>query len=449
MDRMTLNRISRSSCRTAIVVAFGILLPVMAEAAEVPSTTELTLDKGVEIALSRHPLLLEKSADVDAAKARVGIATAPYYPRIDTSAGYERFEHPAVFFRPSGGAAQGFGDTIGPLDDFTARLEARWIVWDGGARRAERDAFVARAEGTLADTEAARQGVIFRVREAFFDHVTARRLEEVGMKSLSRAEKHLAFSRERYAAGTVPKEDVLKAQVELADANLSLVSARSAVRSTLARLNTAMGIPAETGTTVVPPEGPLVSPDTMQLSAALSGAESRRPELKTALANYVATGAVIRRAKAAFLPQVGVTGMLGVRDTEFPPGEKDWSAGVKVTWPLFTGFARRHESDLAKAESEKARAQFQGVSNRIREEVVVAHSGLRETFEAVHAAEVLVSKAKESLRLAEERYANGVGTILDLLDAQVSLTRDEAKVVEATLSHQSAYSRFLLVTGSL
>lgn len=48
----------------------------------------------------------------------------------------------------------------------------------------------------------------------------------------------------------------------------------------------------------------------------------------------------------------------------------------------------------------------------------------------------------------EERYANGVGTILDLLDAQVSMTRAEAKVVEATLSHQSAYSRFPLVTGS-
>jgi outer membrane protein TolC len=449
MKRMLWKRTFRRTGRTAIVVAFGILFPVMAGAAEVPSTADLTLDKGIEIALSRHPLLLEKGADVDAAKARVGIATAPYYPRMDASAGYERFEHPAVFFRPSGGGAQGLGDTIGPMDDFTARLEARWTMWDGGARRAERDASVARAEGAVADKEAARQGVIYRVREAFFDHVTARRLEEVGLKSLSRAEKHLAFSKERYRAGTVPKEDVLKAQVELADANLSLVSARSAVRSTLARLNTAMGIPAETGTTVVPPRDSLVSPDTMQLSAALSGAESRRPELKTILANVVASDAVIRKAKAAFLPQVGVSGMVGVRDTDFPPEEKDWSAGVKVTWPLFTGFARGHERDLAKAESEKAKARFQEVSNRIREEVVVAHSGLRETFEAVHAAEVLVADAKESLRLAEERYANGIGTILDLLDAQVSLTRAEAKVVEATLSHQSAYSRFLLVTGSL
>ena len=78
MDRIPLNRISRFSCRTAIVLAFGILLPLMADAAEVPSTTGLTLDKGIEIALSRHPLLLEKSADADAAKARVGIATAPY-----------------------------------------------------------------------------------------------------------------------------------------------------------------------------------------------------------------------------------------------------------------------------------------------------------------------------------------------------------------------------------
>ncbi len=273
--------------------------------------------------------------------------------------------------------------------------------------------------------------------------------QDMSGSNIRRSSSVLAFSKERYAAGTVPKEDVLKAQVELADANLSLVSARSAVRSTLARLNTAMGIPAETDTTVVPPKDFLVPPDTTQLSAALSGAESRRPELKTNLANVVASDAVVRKAKAAFRPQVGVSGMLGVRDIDFPPEEKDWSAGVKVTWPLFTGFARDHESDLAKAESEKAKAQFRGVSNRIREEVVVAHSGLRETFEAVHAAEVLVYDAKESLRLAEERYANGVGTILDLLDAQVSLTRAEAKGIEATLSHQSAYSRFLLVTGSL
>jgi Outer membrane efflux protein len=95
-------------------------------------------------------------------------------------------------------------------------------------------------------------------------------------------------------------------------------------------------------------------------------------------------------------------GQAGGPGTDFPPGEKDWSAGVKVTWPLFTGFARDHERDLAKA-------QFQDVSNRIREEVVVARPDLRKTFEVVHAAEVLVADTKESLRLAEERYANGAG----------------------------------------
>lgn len=430
-------------------LALALLLPAGGAAADAPEPIGLTMEKGVEIALARHPSLREKSAGVASAKASVGLATASYYPRVDTSVGYERFEHPAIFFRPSGAAAESLGDTIGPLDDFTARLEARWTLWDGGVRRAERDASVARSGGASADREATRQRVIYGVREAFYDHVTALRLEDVGKKSVSRAEEHLSVAKERFQAGAAPKADVYKAQVDLAGANLSLVSARSVVRSTMARLNTAMGMPAETETHVVPPAESLLAPGEIELDSGLSAAASRRSELTAASLSITASEAGIRKARAAYLPRLMASGTAGVRDTDFVPEEKDWAAGVTLSWPLFTGFARGHETKRAEAELDKEQARYQDLRNRIGEEVVVAHSKIRETYEAIRAAEVLLADARESLRMAEERYAAGAGTILDLLDAQVGMTRAEANAVEASLSHQTAYSRFLLATGQL
>jgi len=430
-------------------LALALLLPGGGAAADLPEPAGLTLEKGIEIALARHPLLKGKSAEIASAEAAIGLATSSYYPQVTASAGYERFEHPAVFFRPSGATAENLGDTIGPLDDFTARLEARWTLWDGGVRRAERDASVARSGGASADREAARQQVIYGVREAFFDHVTALRLEDVGEKSVSRAREHLSLAKERFKAGAVPKADVYKAQVDLADAELSLVSARSVVRSTMARLNTAMGMPAETEMNVVPPAESRVPPGEIDLAAGLSTAASRRPEVKAASLSVTVSEAGIRKARAAYLPRLAASGTAGVRDTDFVPEEKDWTAGVTLSWPLFTGYARGYEIKRAEADVDKEQARYQNLLNRVGEEVVVAHSKIRETYEAIQAAEVMLVDARESLRMAEERYTAGAGTILDLLDAQVAMTRAEVNAVEASLSHQTAYSRFLLATGEL
>lgn len=434
---------------SSLGLALALLLPAEGLAADAPNPSGLTLEKGIEISLARHPLLKEKSAEIASAEAGIGMATASYYPRMETSIGYERFEHPAVFFRPSGAAAESLGDAIGPLDDFTARIEARWTLWDGGVRRAERDASVARRDAAGEDRETARQRLIYGVREAFYDHVAALRLEDVGGKSVSRAKEHLSLAKERFKAGAAPKADVYKAQVDLAGAELSLVSARSVVRSTMARLNTAMGMPAETKTRVVPPSALLLPPGDTDLAAGLSAAASRRPELTAASLSVTASEAGIRKARAAYLPRLAASGTAGVRDTDFVPEEKDWTAGVTLSWPIFTGFARGHEVKRAEAEVGKEQARYQNLLNRVGEEVVVAHSRIRETYEAIQAAEVLLADARESLRMAEERYAAGAGTILDLLDAQVAMTRAEANAVVASLSHQAACSRFLLATGRL
>lgn len=429
-----------------VLVAIGMVLLWSSGAfpgeADPPNDHSLTLADCIRIALDKNPSNRIAQEGVISAKESVGEARAPYYPELGVQTAYKRWQSHA--FLPSGLSIPGrtIPTIVGPTDDWMAGLNARYVLFDSGRRQAEYQSALAR-QG-MAEEEKARiiQDLILSVHQGFYGVAAAMETLSVAGENLNRAKDHVRLAKERKAAGAVSRADVLRVQVEASNAELDLVRAQSLLRISKGTLNTIMGLPAERVFEVAPKLEEMASPDSIDLLKALDQAVHNRPEIKGALKRVEAQQGNVETARSAFGPRVRAEGSYGWRDSNFLPRDEEWLAGITIEWPLFNGFSRKHRLAKAKAEVFKEEAEAKQLLLKVKQEVVTAHSRLKETYEAVQTTQTLIQDAQESLRMARERYEVGAGTITDLLDAQTALARARATQVEAEWDFHQAQAVF-------
>jgi len=407
----------------------------------------LTLEACVRIALDKNPLIRAAQEGIAAAKEGVGEAKAPYYPDLALNAGYSRWQKHG--FLPSGFIRPGASSLIGPTDDWAAGMKARYIIFDSGERQAKLRA--ANAGKGLAEEEAVRVrlDIVLDVHLSYYSFVSALENQSVAREQLARAEDHLRLARERKAAGVVSKVDVVRAQVGVGDAQLALVRAENLIRIFRGNLNTSMGLPVEFPIEVEAQPGEVKPPDDTDISKAFDQAIHGRPELKAYLKRIETVRSSVEGARSAYGPKIKAEAGYGWRDKDFLPRDEEWLAGVTIDLPLFTGFARKHRLARTKADLSKEEAEMERMIQKVRQEVWTAHSKLKETYQAVKTAEIIIQDAMESHRLARERYKVGAGTITDLLDAETALARTEANLASAQWDYHIARAVFQRSTGSL
>jgi outer membrane protein TolC len=438
--------VMRHSLQSIVCAWLAFLFATTALAAATEEKV-LDLESAVRIALDTNPLNRAAREGVSAAVQAVGEARAPYYPELGLKAGYSRWERHA--FLPSGVLRPEISSTIGPVTDWSAGLVSRYTLFDFGQRRAELASARAKQSATEYDSERVRQDIALAVHEAYFRLAAALEAEAVARRALERAEDHLRLARTRKEAGAVPQADVMRAQVEVADAKLALERAAGTVRVARGDLNTAMGLPVEMQVQIEVTAREFAPPNQIDVIRALDEAVAARPELKAAAQRVAAAGRGVDMVKSTFGPRVRAEAAYGWRDTTFFPNDKDWAVGATVELPLFTGFARKHKLAGAKAEASRQKAEEERLVQTVRQQVWSAYSKLRENYEAALSTEVLLKDAHESLRLANERYKAGAGTITDLLDTETALARAEATRVNALWEYQVARSAFQRSVGNL
>ena len=420
---------------------------IMPESA--PRGQPLTLEACVSIALDNNPMQRAAREGVAAAKEEAGGARAPYFPEFGINAGYGRWQR--HIYLPSGLVPPGteLPDLVGPTDDWTAGMRARYTLFDGGERRAQLRAALAREGMAEEDAAGVRQEIALIVHKAFYGLIAAKEALLVAEKNLERDEVHLRLAKERYAIGIVPKADVLRTQVEFADARLAKVRAESLVRVAQGNLNTSMGLPVELPVEIGARPQEITSVDDIRISEALDQAVHARPELKASLQRIAAARHVVDEAKSTFWPKVKTEAGYGWRDADFWPGDEEWLLGVSIDVPVFAGLSRIHRLAAAKTLLSREEAEIEQRILCVREEVWTAYSSLKESYEAVQAAKALTKDAEESHRLANARYEVEAGTVNDLLDAQTALARAEAAYVEAQWDYHIAQAVYRRAVGNL
>ncbi|MCX6545879.1 MAG: TolC family protein [Acidobacteria bacterium] len=438
---------SRRAGAAMVVMICGMATAVPSRSAAQEPGGPLTLEAATRIALDRNPADRAAREGVAIAREAVGEARAPYYPEVGVASGYARWERHA--YLPSGFSSPNLASTIGPTNDWFAGLTGSYLLFDGGQRAAELRAAMARQAGATDEAARIRQDLVLAVHRAYFGLGGALDARVVADENLARAEDHLRLARERRAAGAVAGADVIRAQVDVADARLRLVRAQSLIRVGAGQLNSVMGLPVETPVTLTADREPVAPPDDVDLPAALRDAIQARPVLEAARQRVSAAASAVEATQSVFRPKIRTDWGYGLRDSEFFPRDPDWSVGVSVRWSLFNGYATEHRVARARLEQAKDQAELAGLELIVRNEAWSAYWKLKESFEAIEAAAVLVTGARDSVRVATERYAAGAGTVTEMLDAEAALARAEAARVEAQWGHRVARSTFAWATGHL
>jgi outer membrane protein len=388
-----------------------------------PAPLHLSLDDAIALALHQQPQIRSSDQGRLAAQARIPEAQSAYYPRFD--------------WVSEAGRSQTFSNSL--LIPITANslstaLQATQLLYDFGKTGSLVDQARANYQAAAFDVDRVQQLVVQNVRQAYFGLLQARRLVGVAQASLVRAELNLRSAQGFYQVGSKPKSDVTLAEVDVANARVSLIVAQNNVRLAQTTLANDLGLAA---TTAIEVDDILTyEPVTLDPAALLQEALANRPELKTAKAQIDAARAQLSGARAGFLPTFSATGAYGGA-TNDPPLHEAWSIAGTFSWNLFQGFFSTYQVKETQALVQQAQANYDTTELQVRLDVEQAYSNVVAAAEAVAATDKAAESARENLRLAQGRYDAGVGTILDLTTAQSDLTNAEGNQVQALASYRT------------
>jgi outer membrane protein, multidrug efflux system len=365
----------------------------------------------VAAALEANKDLRIAVARVDQARAQLGVARAAQFPQIDggASATTNRFSD-TVLPRNQGGVTDLFSTTV----DLTFELD----IWG----RLRRGTEAARAE-LLASEDARHAVVMTLVSDVAATYFQLRQLDlelETTRRNVGSRQGSLQLVRDRFEAGITSALDLRQAEAELASTTAQIPDLERQIVQTENRLSILLGRNpggVSRGRALVdqtfPPSIPAGLP-----SALLE----RRPDIRQAEASLAAANARIGVAKAAFFPQISLTGFFGLESVAlsdlFTGPSRVWQFGPTLTVPLFNAGRNRGNLRLTEARQQEALIRYeQAIQQAFREveDALIAH---RKAREALAEQRVAVRASRDSLSVAETRYTSGLTSYLDVLDAQ-------------------------------
>lgn len=413
--------------RTIAVLVIGSFLAGAASADPLPTKT---LAECTDIALANHPSLKASAAIVDAGRERIWEAGSSYLPQVLASYSANR--------RNTSAAAR-TGTNIGTqaqtFNFYNAGVSFTQILFDFGQGLDSIRAAQELMKSLRANDITQRESVVLNVKQAYFNLLAARRLLAVADETVRQDQKHLEDAQGRFHVGLAAKFDVTRAQVQLANAELNQVTARNNVAVSQQTLRNALGLTRPLDFDIV--DTLAVPPIAITEEAALNTAYDRRPELESLHAQQLATVEQIAALRKSYLPNITGNGSYNWSGTDTPL-QSNWTVGANVNLSVFNGGLTTAQIGEARANLENLKANEEGTRQNIALEVRQAVLNLQQAGESIRVSEKALEQARENLELAEGRYKTGVGNIIELTDAQASLTSAEASHVQALYSNRTA-----------
>jgi outer membrane protein TolC len=449
----------RSHIARRLVVLAALLFAASAQAQTLPRVDgPLTLDRAVELALDKNLRVKAAGADARAMESMRKEALAPFWPQLSAN-GYYADQRMAPNVYTSAGNTMARNYQVFNSDQTRdGNLTAMYSLFSGGRDYYGYKAAARRAEGAR---EMLKSAEVETAMQARLDYIAAlREAENVRVTSelLGDVEERLRVTRAGFDAGRVPRYYVLRDEAERANVVQMQAMARSRAEQALVALKTTLGV--DLASSVDLADRLELTPVTLSVDEGIREASARQPEIQAAVKQREAAEAEVRAAYGNYFPQVSLSSMYDWAWTKNRAWESQadnmrmrgdnsegYSVGVVVTLPLFDGLLRENALNTAKAKLERA-GQAEGlVRQQIAKDVNQAALMLTAAEKGVEASRKGLEQAEEESRVVKERFESGRGIQLEILDAQVVLTRARFNAVNALADYHSALAMWLRATG--
>lgn len=407
----------------------------------------LTLKKALTLARENNPSLkiarervIQLEADFDEASSALG-------PKLQAQAGYTRYNEESrnpVLNSDNGPTGDYIMESF--EDTWQAALTLTQVLYSGGVLTANRAAANLQVNAQRARETRTLQGVENQVSKAYYDLQRARATLEVAEESVRLAKEHLAEVQALFKHGVVAKNEVLRVQVDVSNAELSRIQADNRVNVTWKELSRTVGVPFPKGTELPKPEMKVkvlpLPPNSEEV--ALSG----RPEMK---ALEFARKAALQSVKAAggqAKPQVVFEGRAqDVGDEFYPDVQDEWTLSLVARWTLYDHGKIAAQVKKARALARDFLGQVEDMEKQIVLEVATAQLTLESSLQRLDVARDQVVLAEEDYRMALQRYKVQAGTNLDVLDARVALITARNNLVASVYDSYTAQADFVHALG--
>jgi outer membrane protein len=414
-------------------------------------TRPLSLGECIDLALKQNSAILKGQSDLEAAYGVVVQTRAIAIPKLRATGNYEFNNALESFQLPPPAPALTFQQE----HSWSAGLRVVQSIYEGGRIRSSLKTARLTKEQAIFDFQRVVADTLVDVRIAYFDILLAAQQIIVREASVKLLTRELEDTRRRFEAGTVPRFNVLRAEVELANAQPKLIRARNDYRIAKNNLANLLGynLPRNVWEEIpLQLSGRLeAEPYEIELPAAIARALEKRPELGALRKAENLRLEDVIRARAGYWPSAQVFAGYGSRNSQFSSDlSRDvsgWNAGVQVSWDLFDGFLTKGKVQQTKALHDKAKFDVEDTMRRIELEVRTAHSQFIEAKEVLESQKKVVEQADEALRLANARAEAGTGTQLDVLSAQTALTEARSTQVQSVRDYAVARARLERAAG--
>ena len=448
------------SLQIAVVVVAAALWPAQAARAADEQATAgsmgqpvgtLTLDQAIERALATSHRLAEARARQAGAEAVVESQRVADMPVVSAHAGYMRTNHVDEFgiAMPTGEVRIIYPDVP---DNARGRIDLQWPIYSFGRIDALERAARAEAQATAHDLAAARHDLALEVTRAFWAVVTARESVVVVQQSLDRMDASLQDVRNYLAVGLVAPNDVFSMEAQRSRQRMLLIRATNQVEQALTDLRHLTGLPPDAPVEIAATLGQAVPP--AEPADALVAAAMRDRADRSAIEARIES--VTQRREAALRgnrPQLGVgAGVDYARPNPriFPRAAEwnpSWDVSVNMSWTLWDSGRVRADVAAATAAQTAVRERLAEFDSRLVADVRRSRLDVDSALAAVGAADDAVRAATEARRVVSERFAAGVATSTEVLDAQVALLQASLDRTHALAAVRLAEARLDWAVG--
>ncbi|MFA5113809.1 MAG: TolC family protein [Candidatus Margulisiibacteriota bacterium] len=433
----------------------AVILSVFLSLALATAAPALTLSDSVSLALKQNPAVLASQKKAVAAGAKLNQAIGSFFPtvKIDGSLGRSYAQPSTVqITTPTtmGVVTQNMtfgtdavmtskslqGSLSQPL--FVAALVPGYSIAKRGADLAQQD-----LRRTVIDTS-------YNVTQSYYGVLAAQKLAKLSEESLQMAQSHQQQVQSMLNAGVVTKADLLRTEVQVANSEVALTQAKNGVELAKDAFNNALGNDLEQPVAIKEEGFTGKIAGLPSYKDLLGQAYASRPDWQQFLLTTGISEDTLRLYQSEYLPTVLLSASTGNQISEYPAYKFDvnsWRVTGAGSWTLFDGLGRENRIREASANLDAQRSTEEQVRNGIALEVRDALLSLKATLDTIGSTQKAVDSAEESYKVSSTRYQSGVGTNLEVIDAQVALNQARVNNLQALFNVEIAKAKINKVIG--
>jgi outer membrane protein len=420
-------------------VLFGLGTGISAAWAQAPAVISLT--QAQDIAVRNHPRIASAALTAQAGESAIREVRAAKYPTLSGNVTGVGAEHDSTL---SAGAVT----TSSIYSRATSGVVATQLLTDFGRTASLEESAKLRNASQNQSVTNTRAQVLIEVQQAYYQALASESVLRVAQATLDLRRLTLRQVSALAQSALRSTLDVSFAQVNVSQAELDLFRSENDAKASHARLSAAMGYDRDQPFSLT--DEPLPSPLDPDVDALIGQAIRERPDLAAVQLNRDALEHYAEAEKRLQNPTIAAAAVAGVAPVRDPRIQETYSAaGVNVSIPILNGGLFKARREEAASHAAAASKDVQDLTLQIARDVRIAWLDANDAFRRLDVTARLVTEANEALRLAQARYDNALGSIVELNQAQLNQTSAEITAASAKYEYLSRIAALNYAMGAL